>query len=195
MSDERDDSHRIREWLNATALLTPAQREYLNGNADFESGSAHERTVRSRIRDRVRFGLKDCKRLCNRETFRQDDMQQLFSAVRDEHSITAPISFTLEGRCVRCDDFEQSTPISESTLERIEHDIAFALDAVCCRQGLNASNISVDISVEIDTTAADFQEKDIANLTQRERMILSKSGHKSVEETEYEYRDLGNSPI
>lgn len=34
-------------------LLTRTQRRYLNGKSDIESGTQHERTVRSRIRERV----------------------------------------------------------------------------------------------------------------------------------------------
>jgi len=40
-------------------LLTETQRKYLAGQSDIESGTARERTIRGRIRERLISGLWD----------------------------------------------------------------------------------------------------------------------------------------
>lgn len=44
---------------NTAAILTPTQREYLTNNGHQDTPDAAERAMRSRIRDRVKQGVKD----------------------------------------------------------------------------------------------------------------------------------------
>lgn len=118
-----------REEIDISALLTPKQRDYLQtryrrrGNIPeeplIEPGSAEERTIRSRIRDRFARSLADFTILSNHLEYR--DLKQVFERPYAWGAINNVLEVIITG------DFE-TTPPDEFRASRSEYSDTEALE-------------------------------------------------------------------
>jgi hypothetical protein len=67
---------------NGPGMLTETQRDYLKGELDIESGSQRERTIRSRIRERVYNSLGDLLTL--RHNLESRDIEQISERIESD---------------------------------------------------------------------------------------------------------------
>lgn len=131
--DKSDSQNTATE--RETALLTPAQREYLRGKKEFENDQS-ERDMRYKIRERVKNGLLDFELLA--DELEPRDRKQIFKDVRpaalrgDEHI-----------------NVEEMPQIDE--LEGLVHTIAFLYLAA------RDADLPFEKAVELGITEANFE--------------------------------------
>jgi hypothetical protein len=90
---DQDDKSSLEEFdvdpryeYDVPGLLTETQRLYLHDKSDIESGTQHERTVRSRIRERVTNLFKDIEILS--DGLEDRDITQIYRQISEDHTIS-----------------------------------------------------------------------------------------------------------
>lgn len=148
-------------------LLTETQRRYLHDEIDVVSGSQRERTIRSRIRQRVENLIQDVSMCANRMEDR--DIKQIA-----DKSVLTPgiktgeiISFILNFS----DGFSINPNNDDPTGEMIgdlEESIKSAVAILVSSQGYHAENLSVEICFELGGDIDALAEREPESLTESE---------------------------
>lgn len=145
------------------SLLTSTQREYLRGELDIETGSAHERVIRSRIRNRVRAGLTDLVLL--RRRLDANDRQTVFRSPDDEAAgvnltvgvLPDAVAFLYLGLADQYADAEQV----EREFANIVRNGVLAATA---QQGVTVEDVNVSIEVERGEPLPNPREQSLAQM-------------------------------
>ena len=171
--------------FDAPGILTEKQRQYLLGDSDIESGSQHERTIRSRIRERTGNILQDIEILSI--GLEDRDIDQISSQITDDNSISwDPYSRmgTIVGFLLRIHEglemyYERDNIDSEKFEERMEHVMSGAIQYALQKEGYHAG---VSCEVNIDAKSVDELDNDINSLSEEKLFSLYMSEQISHDE-------------
>jgi hypothetical protein len=172
-----EDSDSFNNW--GPGLLTESQREYLVRGDNVESGSAHERTVRSRIRERVKHGMWDFLELWENADNR--DLELIASDDRLlDRSINSTTGFALE-IFLRRETEVSTNQDKEQVTELLESNIEHLIPGVLQIYGRHIEKCDVEIDVEFGTKLSSLSE-DITDISNEELYSLFESGEISKSE-------------
>lgn len=145
-----------RDKIDISALLTPRQRDYLQGkDTEIESGSAQERTTRSRIRERLSRSLADMY-IVNKG-MEDRDLKQVFQQPWVWGSVNHVLEVLLTGIAAESPDFWVPRESSEGNeIEILEDRIAIAVSNHYEDQGKMITDIDVSIDIQGETTVEEL---------------------------------------
>jgi len=198
MSDQSND--------RGPGMLTDAQREYLQGELDVESGSQRERTIRSRIRKRVTNSIEDI--LLLDRNIEDRDLSQISKGydlnymdvgtlvgffLRYFHYITPYLNQSSDkidfedGRYAETDQEQSDELVRLFTMS-----ISKALSDVYRRAGYDIAEMSVDIDIKIGQELDSLAEQDPQTWNEDQLFKLHRSDkiESEVFYSEAERRDL-----
>lgn len=127
--DENDDE--------ISALLTPKQREYLQGNSNIEDKSAQERMVRSRIRNRLSMSMRDMVLL--QKELEPRDVEKTFDLAETDH-IRHAIALMFRGAFRGSPRTIDAEVDDEETLRLIEDFVTMGLEGFYLSLGEQIAN-------------------------------------------------------
>jgi len=171
--------------FDAPGILTKKQRRYLLGESDIESGSQHERTIRSRIRERAGNILQDIEIL---STGLEDrDIDQIPAHITNDNSTSwDPYSRlgTIIGFLLRIHEglemyYERDNIDAEKFEQRMELVMSGAIQYALQTEGYHAG---VSCEIDIDAKSVDELGSDIGSLSEEELFSLYMSNQISREE-------------
>lgn len=145
-------------------LLTVSQREYLSSESGDELSPDHERTIRSRIRDRLANGIDDLSSIAYGMESRDFDLTASKTVV-DPNFLYSANRVLLE--LLLRDDTDQPLPLPpnentdlegvEQVTEYLEFFLSNVIKDLYVHAGMEVEN--VDVNIEL-TLADDMSEKD-----------------------------------
>lgn len=159
-----------------SALLTPGQRDYLQGESDIEPSSANERAVRNRIRNRLRQSISDLSII--NEHLEPRDLEQAFDLV-DLMEFSAPIALLLDIHSrVKLDQVDESKGAvpNDEAIDGFEAIYAGALRDLYIKRGHAVEEISVDIGVKLGDDFDEIDETELSQLPNRQIIQLFEAG-------------------
>ena len=181
-----------------SALLTPGQRDYLRGESDIEPGSANERAVRNRIRNRLRQSISDLAII--NEHLEPRDLEQAFDLI-DLIDFSVPISLLLDIYSrVKLDQVDENrgTVPSDEAIDGFEAIYAGALRDLYIKRGYAVEEISVDIDVELGENIDEVAETELSQLPNRQIIQLFEAGeidrYEFIDALESEEDEMGFEP-
>jgi len=163
------------------SLLTKKQREYLTGQTDIKPKSADERSIRSRIRSRLKHLVGDMSRVAN-----QAEVRDIDQAFEDEDIVNLwESSFALllqrwvkYESSFRSNEYAPDRSLTDSLEDLIETGIVKAYQ----RRGEIVEGVSVDIDIEFGNTADEIEYNELSELSPKELTVLYESGQISLDE-------------
>ncbi|MGB9931544.1 hypothetical protein [Haloarcula amylolytica] len=156
------------EGKESSSLLTPQQREFLNGE---QVSDSYKRKLQVRIRDRVREGILDAPLVFASDQLRDKDVREIFS-VDPSHIFGRPeiaegivglIALVYRGLRLNSDGDEPT----EGFANQIEAGIVKALN----REGVDPKRVEVKIDVDIGGEIDDLTPEELASKYSRDQMI------------------------
>lgn len=166
-----------RDETDISALLTPRQRDYLEGkDTEIEPGSAQERTVRSRIRERLSRSLADMYIINNGMENR--DIEQVFGRPYVWGSIDDVIEVLLNG-IVEAGAHNFWVPKDDkegNELEIFEDRIRSAVENHYENRGKMITDIDVSIDIKEETSVEELVEQ-----IQNEEATLDEVNHRQLD--------------
>lgn len=172
-----DDSE--REY-GRVGLLTETQRRYLDGVSDIESGSQRERTLRSRLRERIVGGLHDLFFLSMRN-LEDRDVEQISEEVEmPQAQISHILSFLLRIYYDRLHYTIHERP--DTVAEDIEGIIDSTITELYNKNRIDIESISVEVNIETGNEINMPDKKDLDSLNPQELAILWRAGEISWKE-------------
>lgn len=145
------------------AVLTPSQREYLRGDRSYDERS-YERTVRSRIRERIRVAMFDFSLLL--EHISQEELQKSVGLLerREEHKaglsagLQDGLAFLYAANVAADPGKNVADPDSYTLLTQ------GAIQRACRHAGLAVDELAVEISIEGVAPLEEFDDEDLAKM-------------------------------
>lgn len=155
-----------------SALLTPGQRDYLRGESDIETGSANERAMRNRIRNRLRQSVADLG-LINKH-LETRDLEQTFDLIdllklSPQLTLLLDIDSRIKGNYSSADS--EALP-SEDEIDGFETLYSSALRGLYIKRGYEVEKITVDIEVELGDDIDEIAKRHLSELSDREIIQL-----------------------
>jgi len=189
-------------------MLTNTQRQYLVGDLDVESGSQRERTIRSRIRDRVANTIFDL--IIFHRHGEKRDIEQVSKKANLGTSeaggiiglflrFNANISPFLKNNDIDSDSNIKPDPFvnqtapnelgletdqeeAEELLDLIENIINRSINQTYRAQGHDIENLSVDMEITLGDDLDSLAEQDLESLDERSLMLLYQENKISKDE-------------
>ena len=157
-------------------VLSETQRKYIDGFSDVEPGSAHERTVRSRIRERMINGVRDFRWLALKLEDR--DIKQAAENPSIHGDTIGPeigraLELLLRLKYYSEDEGTESTEF----IEWMESNLMSAIGQVYVKDGRFVENVEVDISVTLGDEMS--ESDDLGSLSMVELAQMNNSGELS----------------
>lgn len=176
LADVDPDNNQIPD---PPSLLTKKQREYLAGRTDIEPKSADERSIRSRIRTRLRHLIRDMSRVSNQAEVR--DIDQAFEQVDIVNLWRSSVALLLQ-RWAKYESLHRTNEHSpdKPSINRLEELIETGIVDSYRRRGqiVEEANISIEIKFGDKSDGIEYDELD--ELSQEEQMVLYESGKVSL---------------
>lgn len=161
-------------------ILTEKQRKFLYDAADVEPGSAHERTVRSRIRERLRNGIWDLA-LVTRELEDRDIKQVATDENLDLNDIGPAIGLLARIYFLAAGFSADSDEDVEKYTEWLEEATSGAAGGPFVEEGHFVEDVSVDIEIELsDDAMSEIEQYDA--LPRKKLLQMSIAGEISHED-------------
>lgn len=163
------------------SLLTRKQREYLAGQTNIESKSPDERSIRSRIRTRLKHLVRDMSRVMNGAEVR--DIDQAF----EEEDIINAWKSALALLLQRWVKFESSLRVDKdspdkSLVDTLEDLIEGGITKAYKKRGQIIEEVNVDIDIEFGDKADEIEYDELEELSDEELSALYQSGRISLDQ-------------
>lgn len=154
-------------------LLTEKQRKYLHDATDIEPGSAHERTVRSRIRERICNGIWDLA-MISRQAEDRDIEQVAADQSVDLNDISPAIGLLARVYFLAPGFSPDSREDIEEYSEGLEQLVSGAAGGPIVDEGYFVESVDVDIEINLsDDTMSDVEQYDVLTQAQLTQMALA----------------------
>lgn len=165
----------IGKYSDVSALLSSSQRAYLRSrrDSDIEEKSAHERSVRSRIRDRLAQSIEDLKLLQIRAESR--DIRKAFQEPDLFNSVGGALGLIFNGVARASQHPSKEAIVDEESTAIFENFIEQGIRSFYLQAGKELQKVDVSIDVELGREI-DGISGELAQLDQDELFLLYEGG-------------------
>jgi|APHM01.1.fsa_nt_gi hypothetical protein len=174
-----------------SALLSSSQRAYLASGEDsgIDEKSARERTVRSRIRKRLRRSIFDLGLL--HATAESRDIRKAFDNGEIFNSTTSAIALIFDGLARAAgSSSDMSSSGEESTAEHVdrksirmfEEYVEGGVEALYLQRGIELEDINVSIDIDLGREIDEIYAEELSQLDVDELTMLLQTGRITQEE-------------